>query len=354
MAEREFELACPVPVDDSGRVQLAHGGGGRMMHRLLDGLILPALAGPGLAARHDGAVVSLGGARVAIATDSYVASPLFFPGGDIGCLAVYGTVNDVAMCGARPTHLSLGLILEEGAPIALVRRVIESIRTAVERVGVEVVTGDTKVVDRGKGDQVFINTTGVGVVEHEGVIAPSQVRAGDAVILSGDVGRHGVAMMSAREGLAFESEIQSDCAPLHELVRALLGAGVEVHCLRDLTRGGLATGLIEIAQAAGVCVEVDEVAIPVAPQVRAACELFGLDPMYVANEGRMIAFVPAAQAERARAAMAAAPEGAGAVVIGQVDEAGGERWPGQVSARSGFGSRRVLDMLSGEQLPRIC
>lgn len=346
-------LACPMPLRDYPRVLLAHGGGGRLMHQLLGQLVLPAFDGPAnpaLAERHDGARLTLGGARLAFTTDGYVVRPLVFPGGDIGSLAVNGTVNDLAMCGARPIALSVGLILEEGLPMATLARVLESMRRAADAVGVAIVTGDTKVVDRGKGDGLYVSTAGIGLIEHDQVIAPASVRPGDVVLLSGDIGRHGIAIMAVREGLAFETTIESDCAPLIGPVGALLAAGVTIRCLRDLTRGGLASALVEVAGAAGARIEVDEAAIPVAEEVRGACEILGLDPLYVANEGRFIAIVPEAMVAEALAALRAHALSAGATVIGRVEEAG----DGVVTLRSLIGVARVVDLLSGEQLPRIC
>jgi hydrogenase expression/formation protein HypE len=347
---QDFAMSCPIPISDYPTVLLAHGGGGRLMHQLIEKMFAPAFANPMLEAQHDGAVLDVGGARLAFTTDSYVVHPLFFPGGDIGALAVNGTVNDLAMCGARPLYLSAGIILEEGLPMETLWRVVQSMRRAAEAAHVQVVTGDTKVVDRGKGDGVFINTSGVGVVEHGLTIAPRSVQSGDAVLLSGDIGRHGIAIMAVREGLAFESAIESDCAPLWGPVQAMLDAGVHVHCLRDLTRGGLASALNEIAETAGVHVQIDERAIPVRDDVRGACEILGFDPLYVANEGRFIAFVPQAEAERALVMLRSHPLGAGASLIGSVTEG----TAGYVTMRSVIGASRIVDMLSGEQLPRIC
>jgi hydrogenase expression/formation protein HypE len=295
-------------------------------------------------------VLELGGGRIALTTDAYVVRPLFFPGGDIGRLAVFGTVNDLAMAGARPLALSAAFVLEEGFATEELARVAGSMRAACEEAGVEIVTGDTKVVDRGKGDRLYLTTTGVGVVPATVDIAPARVRPGDAVISSGDLGRHGIAVLSVREGLCFESVVESDCAPLHGAVAALLDAGVEVHCLRDLTRGGLSSALNEIAVDAGVGIEIDEARVAIADGVAAACELLGLDPLYVANEGRFVAFVPQRETARALAALRAVPVSAGAVEVGRVLEDG----RGTVRMRSRFGGTRLLDLFSGEQLPRIC
>ncbi|HEX2568792.1 MAG TPA: hydrogenase expression/formation protein HypE [Polyangia bacterium] len=347
----DFVLSCPRPIGRHSTIQLAHGGGGRLTHELITQLFLPAFAqaAPG-AAPHDSAVVMAGGARLAFTTDSYVVHPRFFPGGDIGTLAVHGTVNDLAMAGAQPLYLSAGFILEEGFSMEELGRVVASMRGAALAAGVALVTGDTKVVDRGKGDGLFLNTAGIGLVPAGVEIEPRRVRPGDVVLLSGDVGRHGMAVLSVREGLTFSTPVASDCAPLAALVAALVAAGVELHCLRDPTRGGLATALNEIAEGAGVGIEVEEGAIPVAEEVAGACELLGLDPLYVACEGRMVAFVPAAEAERALAILRGQALGAGAVRIGRVTEGPA----GMVVLRTRLGSRRLLDWLSGEQLPRIC
>ena len=347
---RDLVPACPIPIEDRPTVLLAHGGGGRLMHRLIEDLFLPAFEGPQPGSRHDGAVLGLDGGRVAFTTDSYVVRPLVFPGGDIGTLAVNGTVNDLAMCGARAVYLSAGFILEEGLPLEVLRRIVQSMRGAAAAAGVRLVTGDTKVVDRGKGDGVFINTAGIGLIAHDVAIGPGGVRPGDVVLLNGDLGRHGMAIMAVREGLGFESEIESDCAPLGDLVMRLLDAGLEIHCLRDLTRGGLGSALVEIAEAGRVPIEIDERAIPVREDVGAACELLGLDPLYVANEGRFVAFVPPGEAQRALEILRAHPLGNGACIVGRVPEGGVPR----VTMKSAIGVRRIVDMLSGEQLPRIC
>lgn len=341
--------SCPIPISEYPHVLLAHGGGGRLMHQLLEKVFLPAFRNPALDQQHDGAVLSLDGQRLAFTTDSYVVRPLFFPGGDIGTLAINGTVNDLAMCGARPRWLSAGFILEEGLPMETLARVVQSMQRAAAAAGVHLVTGDTKVVDKGKGDGVFLNTAGIGVFEHPAVIDPAKVRAGDVVLLNGDVGRHGMAIMSVREGLQFESSIESDCAPLTQPVMALLDAGIEVHCLRDLTRGGLATTLNEIAASSRLQINIDEAAVPVIEPVRGACEILGLDPLYVANEGRFIAFVPERDREQALQILRACPLGQ-AACLGHVTA----DQPGLVTLKSHIGARRILDMLSGEQLPRIC
>jgi hydrogenase expression/formation protein HypE len=350
MSDQRFELSCPLPIAHYPQVLLAHGGGGRLMHQLLDRVFLSAFRNRWLDTGHDSAVLEAGAARIAFTTDSYVVRPLFFPGGSIGTLAVNGTINDLAMAGARPIGLSAGFIIEEGLALDTLQRVVASMRDAAQAAGVPIVTGDTKVVDRGKGDGVFVNTAGVGLVEHDLSIAPRGVRPGDAIVLSGDIGRHGMAIMAVREGLQFESAIESDCAPLADPVLALLAAGVEVHCLRDLTRGGLASALNEIAGAAAVAMTVEERQVPVREDVRGACEILGFDPMYVANEGRLVAFVPEAQAARAVEVLRRHPVSEAACVAGRVDEGPA----GLVVVRSLLGATRILDMLTGEQLPRIC
>ena len=349
-AQDEFVLSCPIPISDYPVVTLAHGGGGRLLPQLIDRMFGPAFDNPVLREGHDGATLPTDGRRLAFTTDSFVVSPIFFPGGDIGTLAVDGTVNDLSMCGARPLYMSAGMILEEGMPMDGLWRVVQSMKAAAEEADVLLVTGDTKVVDRGKGDGVYINTSGIGVMEHDLEIGPTRVAPGDAVVLSGDIGRHGIAVMAVREGLAFESSIESDCAPLWEPVAAMLNAGVTPHCLRDLTRGGLASSLVEIAGQANVHVRIDERVIPVRQDVEGACEILGLDPMYVANEGRFVAFVPGDQAQAALEAIRSCPVGEQACVIGNVRDDDRDL----VTLTSSIGATRVVDMLSGEQLPRIC
>ncbi|MBK8014318.1 MAG: hydrogenase expression/formation protein HypE [Deltaproteobacteria bacterium] len=349
-ARLDVQLSCPAPVGTRDRVVLGHGGGGLMTNRLIEDVFLGAFDNPWLGTRHDGAVVPLGTARLAISTDSYVVSPMFFPGGDIGKLALCGTVNDVAMCGARPLYVSAGFILEEGTPIEALRRVVSSMQAVAREVGVQVVTGDTKVVERGRGDQIYINTTGVGLVEAGRQVAPNRVREGDVVLLSGDVGRHGIAVMSAREGVAFETTIESDCAPLASMVQGLFDAGVDVRCLRDCTRGGVASALVEIAEVARVEVEIRDDAWVVEAEVLGACELFGLDPLFIANEGCLVAFVAPEDVAKALAVMRADPAGRHAREVGRVMKA--ER--AEVRLRSSLGTSRVIELLSGEQLPRIC
>ncbi len=342
--------SCPIPTPEYPNVLLAHGGGGRLMRDLIEQMILPTFDNPFLQRRHDGAVCEVGGARLAFTTDSFVVRPLFFPGGDIGTLAVNGTVNDLAMCGAHPLYLSVGLILEEGLPMETLWSIVRSLREAASAAGVQVVTGDTKVVDRGKGDGLYINTSGLGLIADGIWIGPEQVQTGDLVVLSGDIGRHGVAVMAAREGLAFETTIRSDCAPLADVVLSLLERGVRIHCLRDLTRGGLASALLEIAGVAHRHITLDESTLPVEDEVQAACEILGLDPLYVANEGRFVAFVPPADADAALAVLRSHALGARSALIGEVTE----KPDGLVTMRTRIGAERVVDALSGEQLPRIC
>jgi hydrogenase expression/formation protein HypE len=348
-AQMEFSPVCPLPITEYPQILLAHGGGGKLMHDLIETMFVPAFSNSLLGERHDGAVFDVGPVRMAFTTDSYVVKPLFFPGGDIGALAVNGTVNDLAMCGARPLYLSAGFIIEEGFETEKLWDIVQSIKRAAESAGVYLVTGDTKVVDKGKGDGIFINTAGVGIIDHEMVIAPKQVQSGDSIILSGDIGRHGIAIMAVREGLEFESAIESDCAPLAELVMELINDGIEIHCMRDLTRGGLASALVEITETSGHPIGIDEVAIPIRDDVRGACEILGFDPLYLANEGRFVLFLPEVHAERAVEIMKEHLPSKSASVIGKV----GEGHAG-VTLKSRIGASRIVDMFTGEQLPRIC
>jgi hydrogenase expression/formation protein HypE len=320
------------------------------MRQLIEGILVPTFDNELLAFGHDGAVTELPPGKLAFTTDSYVVRPLVFPGGDIGSLAVNGTVNDLAMCGARPLLLSCGLILEEGLPTETLVTIAQSMRAAADAVGVSIVTGDTKVVDRGKGDGIYINTAGVGIVASDRQIGPSQIRCNDVVLVSGEVGRHGMAVMTVREGMSFENEIESDCAPLVDPVLGLLEAEVEVHCLRDLTRGGLGGALIEIAETRQVQIDIEEGMIPVPSPVRGACEILGIDPFFVACEGRLVAFVPAADAGRALAVLQAHGPGLHPARIGVVSGDG----EGLVRLRSQIGTQRIAVLPSGEQLPRIC
>ena len=342
--------ACPLPISQYPRILMAHGGGGKLMHELIGRIFATAFANPDLVTTHDGAVVDMGGNKVVFTTDSFVVHPLFFPGGDIGSLAVNGTVNDLAMCGAAPKYLSAGFIVEEGLEIEVLWKVAMSMARAAETADVRIVTGDTKVVDRGRGDGVYINTAGIGLMAPGADVAPHRITAGDIVILSGDVGRHGMAVMAEREGLAFESEIRSDCAPWAEPVARLLEAGIDIHCLRDLTRGGLATTLVELSEAANCHIAISEHAVEVIEPVRGACEILGFDPLYVANEGRFAAFIPPDQADQALGILHDVEVTGKAAVIGRVTDEVEQL----VTMRSAVGAERILDMLSGEQLPRIC
>ncbi|MCS7177739.1 MAG: hydrogenase expression/formation protein HypE [Anaerolineae bacterium] len=332
-------------------IRMGHGAGGRMMADLIQEVFLRHLDNPHLRQMADATVLALSGSeRVALSTDSFVVRPLFFPGGDIGSLAVHGTVNDLAMRGARPLWITAAFILEEGLPLEHLQRIVQSMAAAARRAGVVVVAGDTKVVERGHGDGVYINTTGIGVVPEGVDMGPHRLRPGDVVLISGTVGDHGIAVLSEREGLGFETELVSDSAPLNSLVEALLTAAPHTHCLRDPTRGGVAAALNELATAAGVGVEIEEAAIPIHPAVAAACEMLGLDPLTIASEGKLVAFVPPEEAEGALAALQAHPLGQHAARIGVVTH----EHPGRVLARTGIGGRRVVDMPLGELLPRIC
>jgi hydrogenase expression/formation protein HypE len=349
--EGSFDLTCPVPLSDYPHVLLAHGGGGRLTQRLIEQLFVPSFDNALLRELHDGAVLDVGGRKLAFSTDSFVVKPLFFPGGDIGSLAVHGTVNDLAMCGARPLALSAGLILEEGLPMDDLRRIVASMKRAANGVGVPIVTGDTKVVDRGKGDGAFVNVTGIGLVRDGIAISPRRARPGDAVLVSGEIAVHGIAIMSVREGLTFDTELVSDSAPLDTLVDGVLAAaGEKVHVLRDPTRGGVASTLNEIAAQANVGIRLEERAIPVSEEVRGACEILGLDPLYVANEGKCLVLVAPEAADAALAALRSHPLGKSAARIGEVVA----DHPGRVVMRSRIGGLRVVDLLTGEQLPRIC
>ncbi len=344
-------MSCPLPLDDYPTVVLAHGGGGTFSRMLTEQVFLPAFGGEELAELHDGAVIEVEGGRLAVSTDTFVIHPLFFPGGDIASLAVHGTVNDLAMCGARPLSLAVGWILEEGFPMADLWRLAVSMGQAARAADVRIITGDTKVVDRGKGDGVFINTTGIGFVPEGVDISPRRAHPGDAVLVSGPIGTHGIAIMSVREGLEFETALETDSAALWAPVQSLLTSlGHELHVLRDPTRGGVASALNEIAASAGVGVLLDETAIPVEQEVKAACEILGLDPLYVANEGKLVAVVPEHRADQALAALQSNPLCRRAARIGTVVS----DHPGRVFMRSRVGGIRIVEMLSGEQLPRIC
>ena len=346
-----FNLSCPVPILSHKNIQLAHGGGGKLMHELIEKIFLPNFSNELLNESHDGAIFRIGDFNFAFTTDSYVINPLFFPGGNIGELAVYGTVNDLSMCGAKPLYISCGLIIEEGLKVEILEQIIRSMKTAAEKCGVQIVTGDTKVVDKGKGDGIFINTAGIGTVESDINISPKNIAVGDAIILNGDIGRHGIAVMSVREGLEFETQIESDAAPLNRIISKLLGSGIKIKCLRDLTRGGLASALNELASSSDTEILIEEKNIPVREDVKSACELLGFDPLYVANEGRFIAFINPNDTEKVLEIIHGDEPGKEAKVIGYVK---GNYKNGLVAMKSLLGAVRIIDMLSGEQLPRIC
>ena len=342
-------FSCPIPLSEYEHVLMAHGGGGRLSQKLVHELLLPQFDNPLLRPLHDGAIFELAG-KLAFSTDSYVVRPLFFPGGDIGELAVNGTVNDLAMCGAQPLYLSVGLIIEEGLAMDDLRRVVAAVRQAAERAGVRIVTGDTKVVERGKGDGLFINTAGIGVVPPGRDVSAGNCRAGDKIILSGKIADHGIAIMAAREGIELETEVISDTAPLNGLVERMFAVSSKIRVLRDPTRGGLSSALNELAQSCGLGMVICETAIPIDESVKAVCEILGFDPLYVANEGKLLAIVAKEDAEAIVAAMRRHEFGGRAAIIGEVTADHG----GRVIMRTAVGSSRVVDMISGEQLPRIC
>jgi hydrogenase expression/formation protein HypE len=343
-------FACPLPITDYKNVLLAHGGGGKLTQQLIQRMFLSQFRSSLLEPLHDGAIVPVADERIAFTTDSYVVTPIFFPGGDIGELAVNGTVNDLAMCGAAPRYLSAAFIIEEGLPMEDLWRVVVSMEAAAKKAGVELVTGDTKVVDRGKGDKIFINTSGIGIIREGIHISPRRATIGDKIIINGLLGQHGMAIMSVREGLEFETTIKSDTAPLNGLVESILGVCKDVHVLRDPTRGGLASALNEIAESSDKGILIHEDRLPIDETVRGACEVLGLDPLYVANEGKLVAFVPSGKADVVLSAMKSHELGRDATVIGEV--VADHR--GAVVMKSKIGGFRIVDMLSGEQLPRIC
>jgi hydrogenase expression/formation protein HypE len=343
-------FSCPLPFDDYDKILLAHGGGGKLTNDLLEKLIVPQLSNPYLNQNHDGAIFRIGDQRFAFTTDSYVINPIFFPGGDIGELAVNGTVNDLAMCGAKPLFLSLALIIEEGLPLNDLNRIISSIKRSADRAGVLIVTGDTKVVDRGKGDKIFITTSGIGIVEENRNIAPINCLPGDKIILSGKIAEHGLAILAARDGLQFATTIVSDTQPLAELVETMFSVSKNIHMLRDPTRGGIASALNEIVKAANMGIVINENGIPVSEEVSAFCEILGFDPLYVANEGKLLAFVSAADAEIVLNAMRRHPSGKDSAVIGEVIAG----HPKKVIMKTLMRTSRIIDMMTGEQLPRIC
>jgi hydrogenase expression/formation protein HypE len=342
---------CPVPIRDRGYVILGHGSGGKLSHDLINGLFLPPFDNPTLRAGDDAGVVRpFPCGRLAVSTDSHVVWPLFFPGGDIGRLAICGTVNDVAMMGATPLYLTAGFILEEGLELGLLEKVVESMQSAAAEAGVQIIAGDTKVVEKGKADGLYISTSGVGVVEEGVAIGGALARPGDVVILSGPIGDHGIAVLAARNELGFETDILSDIAPLNHLVKVMLESSDEIHVLRDPTRGGVASTLNEIARQSQVGIMLDEAAIPVRPAVKAACEMLGFDPLYIANEGRLLAIVGQDDADQVLEAMRGVRYGEESVIIGEVQA----EYKGRVLLRTAFGSTRIVDVLVGEMLPRIC
>jgi hydrogenase expression/formation protein HypE len=347
-------IICPTPLPVKDTVVLGHGSGGKLSAELVRSIFLPAFQNPTLAKLNDQAVLNVNGTRLAFTTDSFVVKPLFFPGGNIGSLAVHGTINDLAMCGARPLFLSVAFILEEGFSLNQLRSVVDSLRQAAVDADVQVVTGDTKVVEKGSGDQLFINTTGIGLVPEGLDLSADQARPGDKILLSGYIGDHGIAILAQREGLEFESPIQSDSAALHGLVAEMLkaSAGIQgaIRCMRDPTRGGLSSALNEIAEQSKAGIQIEEPTIPIREEVRGACEMLGLDPLYVANEGKLIAIVEAGAAESVLQAMRRHPLGRESRLIGTVTE----RSPGTVLMRTALGTTRIVDMLAGDQLPRIC
>ena len=343
-------LSCPVPISEYKNVLLAHGGGGKLTHQLIQKMFLSQFGNEFLAPLHDGAIVNVNGSRLAFSTDSYVINPIFFPGGDIGELAVNGTINDLAMCGATPLYLSSALIIEEGFAMEDLWRVVLSMQRAAAAGGVKLVTGDTKVVDRGKGDKIFINTSGIGSIPEGVNIDPTSIRPGDKILINGPIAVHGIAIMSVREGLEFETEIKSDTAALNGLVSTMLNATKSIRVLRDPTRGGVASVLNELAESSQIGLRIHEESIPISDEVRGACEILGLDPLYVANEGKVIAVVPPEQADVVLATMRSHPLGAESQIIGEA--IAGHK--GTVLMQSNIGGSRVVDMLSGEQLPRIC
>ncbi len=351
MEEAMMTGTCPVSSLVHKQILLGHGSGGKLTHELIEKLFRPALLPPGEEALNDATVFTVGASRLCLTTDSFVVDPLFFPGGDIGKLAVHGTINDLAVTGARPMVLSAAFILEEGLAMHELERIVSSMKAACEEAGVAIITGDTKVVNRGKCDKVFITTAGVGVIDHPGVcIAANNAQVGDVVIINGDIAAHGMAIMSARGEFEFETPILSDTAPLHTLVKAVLDSGASVHCMRDLTRGGLASALNELAAASAVGIEIEEEQISMQEEVKGACEILGLEPLHVANEGKLIAIVAPQDAQRVLQAMQSNQYGRQASCIGHVVA---ER-PGLVTMKTPIGGQRIIPMLAGEQLPRIC
>jgi hydrogenase expression/formation protein HypE len=352
--KKEFDfssgLSCPIPKSDYDKVLLAHGGGGTLSQQLIQKLFFSQFDNDILSVHHDSAMFALNGLRLAFTTDSYVVQPIFFPGGNIGDLAINGTINDLAVSGAKPLYISVGFIIEEGFEIEELWKIVLSMKAAANEAGVKIVTGDTKVVDHGKGDKIFINTSGIGIIKDGIDISPQNCKEGDTIILSGRIAEHGIAIMSAREGLEFETTIVSDSAPLNNLIEAVLRISKNIHVMRDPTRGGIASALNEIAQSSQKGIQVYEEKIPITEEVKGACEILGLDPLYIANEGKVLIFVPESESEEVLYVMRNNPLGKDASVIGKVTKTD----PGLVVMKTLIGSSRIVDMISGEQLPRIC
>ena len=346
----EFSLNCPIPKNEYDKVILAHGGGGKLSNQLIGKMFFPSFANEYLGKAHDGAVLNIGGQRIAFSTDSYIVQPIFFPGGNIGELAVNGTVNDLSCCGAQPLYLSLSFIIEEGFPMEDLWTIVQSIKKSCIEAGVQIVTGDTKVTEKGKSDGIFINTSGIGLIPEGIHISPENAKPGDLIIINGRIAEHGIAVLSSRKSLGYETTILSDTAPLNHMVSAVLKSVPGVHVMRDPTRGGLSSSLNEIAAASGTGILIEEDAIPIAEEVKGACEILGFDPLYIANEGKILFFVPGAGADRVLEAMRSHPGGSEAAVIGRVMS----DHPGIVRMKTSIGSTRIVDMISGEQLPRIC
>jgi len=349
-SEIDENFSCPIPITNYDQITLAHGGGGKLSQQLIQQMFLSQFKNDYLDVQHDGAMFTLNGERYAFSTDSYVVNPIFFPGGNIGELAINGTVNDLAMCGAEPKYLSAAFIIEEGLLMEDLWKIILSMQAAAKNAGVLLITGDTKVVDKGKGDKIFINTSGIGTIEDGIDIRPTRASVGDKIILSGTIGEHGVAIMSVREGLEFDSPIKSDCAALNHLVKSMFSVTKDIHVLRDPTRGGVASALNEIATLAKVGIRIEETSIPVTDPVEGACEILGLDPLYIANEGKLIVFVPPVHADKVLEKMKLHSLGKDAVIIGEVVA----DHPGIVIMESSIKGKRIVDMITGEQLPRIC
>jgi len=352
--KKEFDfssgLSCPIPKSDYDKVLLAHGGGGTLSQQLIQKLFFSQFNNDVLNVHHDSAMFELNGSRLAFTTDSYVVQPIFFPGGNIGDLAINGTINDLAVSGAKPLYISVGFIIEEGFEIEELWKIVLSMKAAADKAGIKIVTGDTKVVDHGKGDKIFINTSGIGIIKDGIDISPQNCKEGDSIILSGRIAEHGIAIMSAREGLEFETTIKSDSAPLNNLIEAVLRISNNIHVMRDPTRGGIASALNEIAQSSQKGIQLYEEKIPITEEVKGACEILGLDPLYIANEGKVLIFVPESETEEVLNVMRNNPLGKDASVIGKVTISD----PGLVVMKTLIGSSRIVDMISGEQLPRIC